>query len=75
MKATLEFKLPEERTDFRLALDGGDWWSVCFTLNDWLRNETKHPRQDMSEDTLKAYEECRAVLIEAINKAHLDLYL
>jgi hypothetical protein len=43
MKATLEFKLPEERTDFRLALDGGDWWSVCYTLNDWLRNETKAP--------------------------------
>lgn len=75
MKATLEFKLPEERTDFRLALDGGDWWNVCYTLNNWLRNEIKHPHQDTSDDTLKAYEECRAVLIEAINKAHLDLYL
>lgn len=75
MKATLEFKLPEEQTDFRLALDGSDWWHVCKQLDDWLRNETKHPHQDTSDDTLKAYEECRAVLREAINDAHLDLYL
>lgn len=75
MKATLEFKLPEEQTDFRLALDGSDWWHVCKQLDDWLRNETKHPREDMSDDTLKAYQECRSVLREAINDANLDLYL
>lgn len=75
MKAIIEFKLPEEQTDFRLALDGGDWWHVCKQLDNWLRKEIKHPRQDISDDTLKAYEECREVLREAVNNANLNIDL
>ena len=42
MKAILEFNLPEEEAEHRLALDGGKWMSVCNELDQWLRSIQKH---------------------------------
>jgi hypothetical protein len=40
MKAILEFNLPGEESEHKLALDGGKWMSVCHELDQWLRSET-----------------------------------
>ncbi len=42
MKAILEFDLPEEEAEHRLALDGGKWMSACHELDQWLRSIQKH---------------------------------
>lgn len=45
MKAILEFNLPEETGEHKLALDGGKWMSVCHVLDQWLRGIQKHGDQ------------------------------
>ncbi len=46
MKAILEFDLPEEAAEHKLALDGGKWMSVCFELDQRLRSLEKHENRD-----------------------------
>ena len=42
MKATLEFKLPEEKYEHDLALHGGDWRDVVAVLHMGIRSARKH---------------------------------
>ena len=50
MKATLEFDLPEEAEEFRVACDGATWKAVVWDFDQWLRNQIKHcDREDLQE--------------------------
>ena len=73
MKAKLTFDLPEEQSEFNFATQGSDWWNVCWEMDQWLRSQTKHAPDSMSEDTYRAYEECRNQLREFINERSLNL--
>ena len=73
MKATLEFNLPEDKQDFDFATQGSNWWSVCWEMDQWLRGNTKHAPDSMSDDEYKAYERCRDKLRELIDNSGLDL--
>jgi len=42
MKATLEFELPEEREEYRLAVNGAAWQAVLQNLDQQLRGVVKH---------------------------------
>ena len=64
MKAILEFSLPEEAAEHRLALDGGKWMSVCHELDQWFRSTQKHG--DLK--TLKV-DEIRKRLYEELDSA------
>jgi len=46
MKAILEFNLPEDAPEHKLALDGGKWMSVCFELDQRLRSLEKYENRD-----------------------------
>lgn len=55
MKAILEFDLPEESSEHKLALEGGRWMSVCHDLDEWLRSVQKHgDRKTVSVDEVCA---------------------
>jgi hypothetical protein len=41
MKAILEFNLPEDNQEFKLATKASDWWCVCWEMNQWLRAHYK----------------------------------
>jgi hypothetical protein len=73
MKAILEFNLPEEKQEFDFATQGSDWWNVCWQMDQWLRGQTKHSPDSMSDDTYKALEECRDKLRELITNNGLDI--
>lgn len=73
MEAILKFNLPDDQEDFNIALDGGKWALSMFELNQWLRSQIKHPPADMSDDTYKAFEECREKLYEILNEEGLKL--
>jgi len=68
MKAILEFNLPEEEAEHKLALDGGKWMSVCHEFDHWLRSIHKYA----DRETLKV-EEVRARLYEEIASSGLSL--
>ena len=73
MKAILEFNIPEDQDDFESASQGYKWWSVAWDMDQWLRNQIKYAPDGMTDDELKAFEECREKLRELIDDYNLNL--
>jgi hypothetical protein len=73
MKAILEFNLPEDQIDFEDASNGQKWSLSMWELDNWLRSQTKHPPEGMSEDTWKALDDTREKLYEILNENGLKL--
>lgn len=42
MKAILEFNLPEDESEHRCAINGANWMSVLFRIDEGLRQISKH---------------------------------
>tara|TARA_R110000796_G_scaffold35258_1_gene90753 strand:- start:153 stop:380 length:228 start_codon:yes stop_codon:yes gene_type:complete len=72
MKAILEFNLPEDNHEFRLASNANDIHWVMWDMDQWLRGMTKHAPDDMSEDTYNALELCREKLHEIMNERNIN---
>jgi hypothetical protein len=64
MKATLKFDLPDEALEFDWAVNAGKMYYMLWDLDQWLRANTKYAPDDMSDDTYKAFEQCREKLRE-----------
>lgn len=72
MKATLEFKLPEEAMEFKDAQEGTSWKIVVEDLFAFLRNETKH--KDHSAEEYATYDQVRDFLARQLEERGLSLY-
>lgn len=72
MKATLTFNLPEDDDNFQLAIKGSAMYDVLWEIDQWLRSNTKHAPDTISEDTLNAYQECRNKLRELMSENEVD---
>ena len=75
MKAVLEFNLPEDQAEYQMVNDVSKMFSVIWDMKQWLRNQTKHAPDSMSEDTYNTFEECREKLngLLADNRVDLDI--
>jgi len=74
MKATLEFNLPEEQSEFNFANKGADWWHVCWQMDQWLRGQIKYmPDEEYSEDKYDTYVKCREKLLQLITENNLNI--
>ena len=73
MKAILEYNLPEEHVEFHCSINGAKWMSAMWDLDQYLRKKIKYESEGMSQDTLKAFEECRERLHEILNEEGLKL--
>jgi len=72
MKAILEFNLPEDRIEFEQANNAQKMSSVLWDMDQWLRSNTKHVPDTMSEDTYNAYLKCREQLRELMNDENIS---
>lgn len=59
MKAILKFNLPEDDHEFQMATQGSKFHSILWDMDQYLRAKIKYAPDDMSDDTLKAFEESR----------------
>jgi hypothetical protein len=75
MKAILEFNLPEDNIEYELVNKAGKMHSVLWEMDQWLRGQTKHAPDTMSEDTYNAYLKCRNKLHEFMIEMNVDLDL
>ena len=67
MKATLEFNLPEDQSDFDLAVNGDKAQSALWEMDQWLRSQYKYMSdEEYSKDKYETYEKCREKLREII---------
>lgn len=74
MKAKLEFNLPEERDEFTLASNGGNFWSSLWDLDQWLRAKIKYG-VDLEDYEIEIYEKIRDELHQKMdeNRVFLDM--
>jgi hypothetical protein len=73
MEAILKFNLPEDNIEYELVNNAGKMHSVLWDLDQWLRGQTKHAPDSMSEDTYNAYQKCREQLRELMCEHNLSL--
>ena len=73
MKAKLEFNLPEDLTEYQMVNDASKMFNVIWDMKQWLRSQTKYAPDSMSDDTYKAFEECREKLNELLADNRVDL--
>jgi hypothetical protein len=75
MKAILEFDLPNDSEEFRLASTASDMYNTLWEMDQWLRSAIKYAPDSMSDDTMCALEQCREKLYEIceVNNINFDL--
>jgi len=72
MKAILEFNLPDDQEDFKLATNATNWYIVCWELDQELRAKTKYAPDDLPQDKYDAYEEIRDLLREYMSNRDIS---
>ena len=74
MKATLEFNLPEDQSDFDLSVNGAKAQSALWEMDQWLRSQYKYMSDaEYSKDKYETYEKCREQLREIMLENGLNL--
>jgi hypothetical protein len=65
MEAILKFNLPEDNTEFEMAVNASKMYSVLWDMDQWLRTQYKYmPDTEYSADKYETYEKCRDHLRE-----------
>jgi len=72
MKATLEFNLPEEAAEHRMAIDGINWKYVVTEMDEYFRSQIKY--QDLSGEVTKALQDARHNLHELCNDNNVNIH-
>ncbi len=72
MKAILEFNLPDDQTEFDLAISGNKFWNVLYELDQELRTKTKYASDDLPQDKYDAYQEVRDLLRELMTENNIS---
>ena len=72
MKAILEFNLPDDDHEFKMATTGASMHSVLWEMDQWLRSNTKHTPDLIPKDGYEAYERCRETLRELMNNKNIS---
>lgn len=72
MKAIIEYNLPDDDLEFKVASNAHGWWSVLYDLDQHLRSKIKWA--DLPAEKHEVYEEVRERLYELMqeNKVSLD---
>lgn len=72
-KATLSFKLPEEKEEFDIASKAGQLHCVIYDLDQYLRQMTKYASDLQSEEITQAYQNARDRLWKLLNESNIEL--
>ena len=75
MKAILEFDLNEDTEQYRMHTQALAMYSTLHDMQQFLRQKIKYSDDDVSDDVLNAYEECREYFNQVLvdNQVSLDL--
>ena len=75
MKAILQFNLPEDTEDYHIHAQASGMYIVLHDIQQFLRQKTKYADDDVSDEALKAYEECREYFNQVLddNDVSLDI--
>jgi hypothetical protein len=72
MEGILKFNLPEEETEFKMAVNVSNYFTTLWDMDQWLRSNTKHAPDSTHEEAVKAYYKCRDHLRELMSDNNLN---
>ena len=73
MKAILEFNLPEDQNEYQMANDASNMFIALWDMSQWLRKQTKHIPDNMSDIELNTLEKCREEFINVLINNNINL--
>ena len=73
MKAKLIFKLPEDKYEYEMAVNGSKWYNVAWEMYQYLRGMTTYAPDGTHEEYLKGMYECKDELFRIIAENGVDL--
>ncbi len=73
MKAILEFNLPEDQNEYQMANDASNMFNALWDMSQWLRKQTKHIPDNMSDIELNTLEKCRKEFINVLINNNINL--
>jgi hypothetical protein len=76
MKATLEFNLPEDELEYKMASKGSDYYWALHSFKDELRGIVKHgfiDNKEMNEAEYLIAEKIQDKFYEFLNEYYVDL--
>jgi hypothetical protein len=73
MNATLNFNLPDDDRQFRMATTGHSMYTVLREMDEWLRGKIEYASDSTSKDTIDAYERSRERLYQLLDQYNIDL--
>lgn len=71
MKAIIEYTLPDDMLEFKVASNAHGWWSVLYDLDQHLRSKTKWT--DLTQEQYDVYEEVKERLYELMQESKVSL--
>jgi hypothetical protein len=74
MRARLDFDLPEEQTEFDLAVNASKLHSVLWELDQFLRAKVKYAQEEDSDIEVATYDKVRTWLHNELSGHNIDLY-
>lgn len=74
MRARLDFNLPEEQTEFYLAVKASKLYSVLWELDSFLRAKVKYAQEEDNDVEIQTYDKVRTWLHNELNGHNIDLY-
>lgn len=72
-KVILEFDSFEDSEELKVALNGGKWKNVVLELSEYLRNNIKHPSENLTEQGLEELEKINSELYQIIHENQIFL--
>jgi hypothetical protein len=73
MNATLNFNLPDDDRQFRMATTGHSMHTVLREMDEWLRGKIEYASDSTNKDTIDAYERSRERLYQLLDQYNIDL--
>lgn len=74
MRARLDFNLPEEQTEFNLAVKAPSLHSILLELDSYLRAKVKYALDTDIDIEIQTYDKVRTWLHNELNGHNIDLY-
>ena len=74
MRARLDFNLPEEQTEFNLAVKSPKLHSVLWELDKYLRAKVKYAQEEDNDIEIQTYDKVRTWIHNELSGHNIDLY-
>ena len=71
MKAILEFDLPDDSDEFRLASTASNWYAALWDLDQYLRSRIKY-EDTISDEAYDAVQAARDKLYEILSERNIS---